>query len=310
MVCKGGFLPSNALIHLLFAFFIFLTMCPAHTLRLAAAVGILQKDVNSAFRIAGIGECMDVKSNLPGTRMQKEWDQRSRENAYHYIASWQDHWSEEQFLLSGEQDVQKLVDPFLAAAGFIPGDKRALEIGCGVGRMSFALAKRFAAVEALDISNEMIKRANGLQEHLGIKNVNFRASGGSDLHQYLDESVDFAFSFIVFQHIPEVAIIEGYIREMGRVLKTGGLFRFQVNGYHRRTLPFGYCLMWGKSAAPVAGNSWSLSRPHIKFGKLNSWRGVSITAAEVRAACDSAGLSITQITGIDSKTMWVNGKKA
>lgn len=253
--------------------------------------------------------CMGAKSNLPGNRMQKEWDQRSRENAYHYIASWQDQWDEEQFLLSGEQDVQKLVDPFLAAAGFLPGDKRVLEIGCGVGRMSFALAKRFAVVEALDISSEMVNRANSLKEHLGVKNVNFSVGSGRGLNQYSEESVDFAFSFVVFQHIPEVAIIESYIREMGRVLKRGGLFRFQVNGYFRRLLPFGYCLMWGKSAAPPASDSWSLNIPHIKFGKLNSWHGVSITAAEVRAACDSAGLSITEAIGIDSKTMWVNGKK-
>jgi len=252
---------------------------------------------------------MDIEPNLPGNRMQQEWDQRSRENAFHYIASWQDQWNEEQFLLSGEQDVQRLVDPFLTASGFVPSDKRVLEIGCGVGRMSFALAKRFAVVDALDISGEMIKRANTIKEHLSIENVNFSAGSGRGLNQCSDESVDFAFSFIVFQHIPEVAIIESYIREMGRVLKRGGLFRFQVNGYFRRLLPFGYCLMWGKSAAPSASDSWRLNLPHIKFGKLNSWRGVSITAAEVRAACDAAELSITQIIGIDSKTMWVNGKK-
>jgi ubiquinone/menaquinone biosynthesis C-methylase UbiE len=253
--------------------------------------------------------CMGSKPDLPGNRMRQEWDQRSRENAYHYIASWKDQWPEDEFLLSGERDVRELIDPYLAAAQFAPAGKRVLEIGCGVGRMSFALAKRFAMVEALDISSEMIDRARALQDRLRIENVRFSVGSGKDLSQYSQESMDFAFSFIVFQHIPEVAIIENYIREIGRVLKGGGLFRFQVNGYHRQVLPFGYCLMWGKSAALRAGHSAILHRPHIKFGKLNSWRGVSITAGEVQNACASAGLSISQISGIDSKTMWVSGGK-
>lgn len=248
----------------------------------------------------------DLPPELSKNRMQEEWDERSRENAFHYIASWKDNWPEEEFLHSGEHDVRELIDPFLAAVRFTPADKTVLEIGCGVGRLSFALAKRFALVEAIDVSSEMIKRAGEIQERLGVKNVRFQAGSGRDLSLYSDRSADFCFSFIVFQHIPENAVIENYVREMGRVLKPGGLFRFQVNGYHRRILPFGYCVMWGKGPGAKASR---FGRPHFKFGKLNSWRGTSITAQELRAVCSSAGLSITEITGLDSKIMWVNGKK-
>ena len=41
---------------------------------------------------------------------------------------------------------------------------------------------------------------------------------------------DFAFSSIVFQHIPSRDIVENYVREVHRLLRPGGLFKFQVQG--------------------------------------------------------------------------------
>jgi len=41
---------------------------------------------------------------------------------------------------------------------------------------------------------------------------------------------DFAFSCIVFQHIPSREIVENYVREVNRVLRPGALFKFQVQG--------------------------------------------------------------------------------
>jgi len=240
-------------------------------------------------------------------KMRQEWDQRSRENAYRYIGSVTD---EDEFFLSGECAVRDFVDPYLSENQFVPRDKRMLEIGCGVGRMSFPLANRFATVEAVDISGEMIQRAKELQARLGIGNVRFQVGNGKDLREYPDESMDFAFSFIVFQHIPETSIILNYVREIGRVLKKGGLFRFQLNGYRRVNLPFGYCLMWGISATHRLGK-WSIpGRPHVRFGKLNSWRGVPIRFSEVQDTCNASGLSITHVVGIDSTFMWVGGRKA
>jgi SAM-dependent methyltransferase len=249
---------------------------------------------------------MGPNPDVHAAKMRQEWDHRSRKNAYRYIGSVRD---EEEFFLSGERDVRDLVDPYLSDAQFVPRDKRMLELGCGVGRMTFPLANRFGTVEAIDISGEMIQRANELQARLGIANVRFQLGNGKDLRPYPDESMDFAFSFIVFQHIPEISIILNYVREIGRVLKKGGLFRFQVNGYRRLNLPLGYCLMWGTSATRRL-RKWNIqTRPHLRFGKLNSWRGVPIRVSEVQDTCAASGLSITQIVGIDSLSMWVNGRK-
>lgn len=106
------------------------------------------------------------KDSLLGN-LRAEWDFLARKNAFHYIASLRDDWPEDEFLLSGESDVAELLDPFLYRAKFEPRNKRILEIGCGVGRMSFALGRRFGTVEAVDISPEMIQRARELQQRIG-----------------------------------------------------------------------------------------------------------------------------------------------
>jgi hypothetical protein len=41
---------------------------------------------------------------------------------------------------------------------------------------------------------------------------------------------DFAYSNIVFQHIPSYEVIENYVREVNRMLRPGALFKFQVQG--------------------------------------------------------------------------------
>jgi SAM-dependent methyltransferase len=51
-----------------------------------------------------------------------------------------------------------------------------------------------------------------------------------DLSVLPDLPFDFAFSSIVFQHIPSREIIENYIREVHRLLRPGALFKFQVQG--------------------------------------------------------------------------------
>jgi ubiquinone/menaquinone biosynthesis C-methylase UbiE len=63
-----------------------------------------------------------------------------------------------------------------------------------------------------------------------LRNVFLYQTNGMDLREIPDMAVDFALSFIVFQHIPSKAIIESYVREVQRVLKPGRLFKFQVQG--------------------------------------------------------------------------------
>jgi SAM-dependent methyltransferase len=61
------------------------------------------------------------------------------------------------------------------------------------------------------------------------QNVHVSVTDGT-LGGFAEASLDFVYSYIVFQHIPEVGPIAAYASEAARVLRPGGLFRFQVDG--------------------------------------------------------------------------------
>jgi ubiquinone/menaquinone biosynthesis C-methylase UbiE len=105
---------------------------------------------------------------------------------------------------------------------------RVLEIGCGAGRVTRALAEIFGEVHGVDISGEMIGQAQaGLAD---LAHAHVHQNNGKDLSVLPPVPFDFAFSSIVFQHIPSREVIESYVLEVGRVLRPGALFKFQVQG--------------------------------------------------------------------------------
>jgi ubiquinone/menaquinone biosynthesis C-methylase UbiE len=150
-------------------------------------------------------------------KMREDWDERARENAQYYIATSTKEWDDREFYRSGEINVANVVMPEMHR---ICGGNRsltALEIGCGVGRMTRMLARIFGHVTAVDVSREMIDRARiNLAD---LENVALILGDGATLSALPDESHDFAFSFIVFQHIPSADVIATYCREVHRVLR-------------------------------------------------------------------------------------------
>ena len=164
-------------------------------------------------------------------KMRADWNRRARENAEYYIESGQSEWTERDFFRSGEINVanEVMTDmPAICRAGRSPLDLRVVEIGCGIGRMTRMLARIFAHVTGVDVSDEMIARCRSNTADLN--NVELLVGDGSTLRPLPDASCDFAFSFIVFQHIPSYEAIRSYCLETWRVLKPGGLFKFQVQG--------------------------------------------------------------------------------
>jgi SAM-dependent methyltransferase len=184
-----------------------------------------------------------------------------------------------------------------------------LEIGCGVGRMSVAFARRFQNVESADISFEMVAQAKERQQVLQIPNIRYQVVSGQDLALYGDESMDLCFSYIVFQHIPEISVILNYVREMGRVLKKGGIALFQVNGFHRLKFPGENFLYWGICDTGRLRKLGILTRPCLRFGKLNSWDGVPVSVGELQSTCAHAKLTDVQFRNVGTQYMWVTGKK-
>jgi len=163
-------------------------------------------------------------------KMRADWDQRARENARYYVNTSTTAWSDEEFFASGEKTVaeQILNDMGNICQGKPPGQMRVLEIGCGAGRVTRALAKTFGEVHAVDVSGEMVRQAE--QALRPYPNAFVYQNNGMDLSVMPALEFDFAFSTIVFQHIPSREVIENYVREVHRLLRPGALFKFQVQG--------------------------------------------------------------------------------
>jgi ubiquinone/menaquinone biosynthesis C-methylase UbiE len=162
--------------------------------------------------------------------MQRDWDERARENARYYVATGKEEWTDDEFFASGRQTVKEeiLTDMINICQGKDPAAMRVLEIGCGAGRVTRALSELFGEVHAVDVSSEMIQRArHGLADRA---NALLYQNNGKDLSILPGVEFDFAFSTIVFQHIPSRDVIYSYVREVNRLLRKGALFKFQVQG--------------------------------------------------------------------------------
>lgn len=163
-------------------------------------------------------------------KMRQDWDRRARENARHFVDTSKTAWSDNEFFAAGEQAIREdiLTDMINICQGKDPKSMRVLEIGCGAGRLTRALSSMFGEVHAVDVSGEMISQAR--KSLADRANVHLYQNNGCDLSVIPSLEFDFAYSAIVFQHIPSYEIIETYVREVARLLKPGTLFKFQVQG--------------------------------------------------------------------------------
>lgn len=104
--------------------------------------------------------------------------------------------------------------------------QRVLEIGCGVGTDGLQFARAGANYTGVDLTEAAIELARKNFETAG-QSGEFRVADAEKL-AFADESFDMVYSHGVLHHTPD---IESAVREIHRVLKTGG--RAVVMLYHR-----------------------------------------------------------------------------
>lgn len=208
-------------------------------------------------------------------KMRRDWDERARENARHYVATGLGEASEEEFYRSGYQTVAAdiLTDLENVTQGRKLKEMRVLEIGCGVGRVSRALGDLFGEVHAVDVSAEMVKRAREAVKGSG--NVFVYQNDGWGLKDVPEVEFDFAYSTIVFQHVPSKAVVEAYVGDVGKRLRKGALFKFQVQG--------------------IAGRRWW----------WDTWHGVAYGEREVLEMVERNGFEGRYSYGGGTQYLWV-----
>lgn len=133
-------------------------------------------------------------------------------------------WAQDEFFESGQAHVAKLFR-ILEAHGVRFDGGRALDFGCGVGRLTRPIAERFTHTTGVDVATSMVaiaRRHNTLGPRCA-----FVVNAHPDLRQFESASLDFVHSCLVLQHIPP-DVSPTYIAEFVRLLKPGGYAVFQV----------------------------------------------------------------------------------
>jgi ubiquinone/menaquinone biosynthesis C-methylase UbiE len=209
---------------------------------------------------------------------KRKWNQLAKKNARYYVLTDKgEAITEAEFRDAGKKDVEVHVfgDEIVMKHLYPTVDKIAIEIGCGIGRLSEFLAPHFNKLYAVDISEEMI---NGAKERLpNILNTEFLSTDGESF-PLSSNTIDFAFSFIVFQHMPNKEVIKKNIKEISRVLRKNGLAKVQLRGI------------------PVSKDNW--------------YYGPSFTKREVEKMINGIPLEILKIEGEGQKYLWVWLKKS
>ena len=210
--------------------------------------------------------------------MRDEWNHRAREDAHYYVAFGRRDQDDEEFFATAAGLVSELASELKR----LPETRRALEIGCGPGRLLRPMSRCFDEVHGVDVSDAMIALAK--EKLRDVPNAVPHAIGGSDLKLFPDAHFDFVYSYAVFQHIPSAEVVFSYLSETVRVLRPGGVARLQINGL------------------PKSSEAYTT-------GVYTTWEGVRIGADEIHTFTREHGMELLALTGIDSQYMWTTWRK-
>jgi SAM-dependent methyltransferase len=178
---------------------------------------------------------MAVNSMIPSSQIDRTgkqaWDRFAEADPYTYILTDLKSPDPKKFWESGERTVQVELLPLIRERAV--RRRIGLELGCGVGRLLFPMARNFEEMVGVDIAEGMVRRAVSFAGDNGIRNVDLTViSGPEDLLHKAGEyvgKIDFLYSLLVFQHIPDFAVIEGYLHAVNELLEENGIAYLQFD---------------------------------------------------------------------------------
>ena len=133
-------------------------------------------------------------------------------------------WEIEQFFATGRKEVEEVIN-YVRQIGIEFDREKALDFGCGVGRLTQALAPYFDEVHGVDIAPSMIKLAKQYNHYKD--KCYYHLNDQDNLQLLEDKSFSFIYTNITLQHI-NPTYSKNYIKEFLRILVPGGLLIFQL----------------------------------------------------------------------------------
>ena len=165
---------------------------------------------------------------MSGGSTKRQWDRLGRTDPLWAVLTDPQKrgrkWDVGEFFQIGEEEVA-FVLAHLATLGVRLPRGRALDFGCGVGRLTRALAARFERCDGVDVAPSMIREAVRLNRD--VPRAVFHLNQRDDLGLFGDGTFAFVYSALVLQHMPRESA-ERFMRELFRVLAPGGAAVFQL----------------------------------------------------------------------------------
>jgi SAM-dependent methyltransferase len=160
--------------------------------------------------------------------LERTWNEFGKRDPFWAILTRADkknnRWQPDEFFDTGREEIEQVL---AGASAWLPRQRRgkALDFGCGVGRLTQALCRHFAECHGVDIADSMIELARRYNQ-FGDR-CYYHVNRGNDLALFANNTFDFIYTTLVLQHMSPVHA-RRYIEEFLRVLAPGGLLVFQI----------------------------------------------------------------------------------
>lgn len=209
-----------------------------------------------------------------------DWDQLAKKPVW-AILTGQPDLSLDEFFATGESEIQEFWSKALQL-GFPKQRQRALDFGCGMGRLTRQLAKHFSETWGVDVSDRMLQLAAQHNPSLHFQRIEDTA-----LPEFPNDHFDLVYTILVLQHQPNRAAVEAYLRSFIRILRPGGLLAFQLPS----KMPFRYWLAPRRRAYKLL-HGLGVSGDQLQKWNLFPMKMTAVSPERVLAVLQSQGAEL------------------
>jgi SAM-dependent methyltransferase len=194
-------------------------------------------------------------------------------------------WDEEEFFATGAREVAESI-AYLESVEVPLRRGRALDFGCGLGRVTRPLAEYFDRVVGVDIAESMIEAARRLNE--SVPNCEFIHNPEPDLRCFDSGSFDLVYSKITLQHmVPSLA--KSYLAEFVRVVSDDGLILFQVTSRPKPAQPGDRSAGVRRKARKLRDSPFQAAKLAVQHLRGRGMEMHGVPREEVIASIEAAG---------------------